>query len=43
MFKPLSNKEEFLAKHVVDIAINVHKEIGPGLLESVYANVFIMN
>jgi len=37
MFKPLSDKEEFLATNVVDIAINIHKELGPGLLESVYA------
>ncbi len=40
MFKPLSDKEEFLAKHIVDIAINIHKELGPGLLESVYAKCF---
>ena len=37
MFKPLSDKEEFIAKHVVDIAINIHKDLRPGLLESVYA------
>ena len=29
MFKPLSDKEEFLAKNVPDIAINIHKEMGP--------------
>src|SRR5688572_25722049 len=40
MFKSLSDKEEFIAKHVVDIAINIHKELGPGLLESVYAKCF---
>jgi len=40
MFKPLSDKEEFLAKHALDIAINIHKELGPGLLESVYAKCF---
>lgn len=40
MFKPLSDKEEFIAKHVVDIAINIHKELEPGLLESVYAKCF---
>ena len=40
MFKPLSDKEEFLATNVVDIAINIHKELGPGLLESVYAKCF---
>lgn len=40
MYQPLSDKEEFLAKQVVDIAINIHKELGPGLLESVYAKCF---
>ena len=40
MYHPLSDKEEFLAKQVVDIAINIHKELGPGLLESVYAKCF---
>lgn len=40
MFKPLSDREELLAKNVVDIAINIHKELGPGLLESVYAKCF---
>ncbi len=29
MFKPFSDKEEFLAKNVADIAINIHKEMGP--------------
>ena len=36
----LSDKEEYLAKQIVDIAINIHKELGPGLLESVYAKCF---
>jgi GxxExxY protein len=40
MFNPLSDKEEYLAKNVVDIAISIHKELGPGLLESVYAKCF---
>lgn len=40
MFRPLSDKEEVLARHIVDIAINIHKELGPGLLESVYAKCF---
>ncbi len=36
-YTPLTEKEEYLAKEIVDIAIKVHKELGPGLLESVYA------
>ena len=40
MYKTLSDKEEFLAKQVVDIAIKIHKELGPGLLESIYAKCF---
>lgn len=40
MFVKLSDQEEFLAKQIVDIAIKIHKELGPGLLESVYAKCF---
>ncbi len=40
MYKTLSEREEFLARQIVDIAIRVHKELGPGLLESVYAKCF---
>ena len=40
MYLKLSDREEYLAKQVVDIAINIHKELGPGLLESVYAKCF---
>ena len=40
MYKKLSEREEFLASHIVDIAIKIHKELGPGLLESVYAKCF---
>ncbi|MCK4716889.1 MAG: GxxExxY protein, partial [Candidatus Marinimicrobia bacterium] len=35
-FKPLSEKEEFIAKKIVDTAYTVHKKLGPGLLEKVY-------
>lgn len=40
MFQKLSEREEFLAKTVVNIAYNIHKQIGPGLLESVYEKCF---
>jgi GxxExxY protein len=36
----LTEREEHLAKQIVDIAFNIHKELGPGLLESVYAKCF---
>ena len=32
---------EWLGKQVVDIAYNIHKSIGPGLLEKVYQSCFI--
>ena len=40
MFNTLSVKTELLAKEVVDIAFKIHKELGPGLLESVYEKCF---
>lgn len=40
MYQKLSDKEEWLATQVVDIAICIHKQLGPGLLESVYAKCF---
>lgn len=40
MYQRLTEQEEFLAKEIVDIAIKIHKELGPGLLESVYAKCF---
>ncbi len=39
-YNPLSNKEEQIAKVIVDAAYKVHKELGPGLLESVYEVCF---
>jgi GxxExxY protein len=40
MYKKLSEREEYLATQIVDIAIKIHRELGPGLLESVYAKGF---
>ena len=40
MYQKLSEREEYIAKQIVDIAIRIHKELGPGLLESVYAKCF---
>ena len=40
MYDTLSEREEEIAKNVVDIAIKVHRALGPGLLESVYAKCF---
>ncbi len=40
MYLKLSEREELIAKQIVDIAINIHKQLGPGLLESVYAKCF---
>jgi GxxExxY protein len=40
MYNILSEKEENLGKQIVDIAIKIHKQLGPGLLESVYEKCF---
>lgn len=39
-FEPLTERENWLGKQIVDIAINLHKSFGPGLLESVYKKCF---
>lgn len=38
--KPLSGKEEKIARAVVDSAYQVHSKLGPGLLEKVYEACF---
>ena len=40
MVKSLTEKEDWLATQIVDIAICIHKALGPGLLESVYEKCF---
>jgi len=39
-FTPLSEKEESIARKIVDAAYAVHKTLGPGLLEKVYEVCF---
>lgn len=39
-FELLSQKEEAIAKKVVDAAYTVHRKLGPGLLEKVYEVCF---
>jgi GxxExxY protein len=36
LFEPIPHETERVAKEVVDAAFNVHKVMGPGLLEAVY-------
>jgi GxxExxY protein len=38
--KPLTEREKWLTTQVMDIAITIHKFLGPGLLESVYEKCF---
>jgi GxxExxY protein len=39
-FKSLSKREDLIASKIVDAAYNVHKKLGPGLLEKVYEVCF---
>jgi len=38
--KPLTEREKWLTFQIIDIAITVHKYLGPGLLESIYERCF---
>lgn len=38
--KPLTERENWLAGQIVDIAIRIHKAVGPGLLEGIYEKCF---
>lgn len=39
-YLPLSDKEESVAKTIVQAALEVHRRLGPGLLEIVYETCF---
>jgi GxxExxY protein len=38
--KPLTERERWLTSQIMDIAISIHRFLGPGLLESVYEKFF---
>ena len=38
--KPLTEREKWLASQIVEIAITIHRFLGPGLLESIYKKCF---
>lgn len=40
-YQSLTEREEFVAKNIVDISIQIHKEPGPGLPGSVYEKCFV--
>jgi GxxExxY protein len=40
IYKPLTERERWLTTQVMDIAISIHRFLGPGLLESVYEKCF---
>jgi len=39
-FKPITEREQWLTWQLMNIAITVHKALGPGLLESIYEKCF---
>jgi GxxExxY protein len=39
-FAPVSEKENWISKQVLNIAFSIHKQLGPGLLESIYEKCF---
>ena len=41
-FQKLPDELEVIGKHIVQAALNVHKQLGPGLLESVYEECMVI-
>jgi GxxExxY protein len=39
-FKPITKELEIVGEKIVDSAYNVHKQLGPGLLEKIYETCF---
>ena len=39
-FLPLTERENWLSVQMIDIAIRIHKALGPGLLEGIYEKCF---
>ncbi|MBS1915878.1 MAG: GxxExxY protein [Bacteroidetes bacterium] len=39
-FKPLTDREQWLTGQLMNIAISIHKILGPGLLKSIYEKCF---
>jgi GxxExxY protein len=40
MFVPISDRENWISREVINISFIIHKKLGPGLLESVYEKCF---
>ncbi len=40
-FTPLNERENWIANQLIGIAVNIHKAMGPGLLESIYEKCII--
>jgi GxxExxY protein len=39
-YEPLTSREIWLSQQIINVAYTIHKELGPGLLESVYEKCF---